>query len=92
MQKEAACHLSATGPDRFTLPNRMPERMAMPGQSGCVVKFVAEYLEKAVDFERLATLEAEPQMKAALLKQGAAYRKLAAERAAKVGQPQNEGQ
>jgi hypothetical protein len=56
------------------------------------VKFVAEYLEKAVDFERLASLEAEPQMKAALLKQGAAYRKLAAERAAKVGRSQNKGQ
>jgi hypothetical protein len=55
------------------------------------VRLVAEYLEKAVDFEHLAALEVEPNVKAALLKQAAAYRKLAAERAAQVRQTPNEG-
>ena len=45
------------------------------------MKMVAEYLEKALDFERLAVLENDPELKASLLRQAQAYRKLAAERA-----------
>jgi hypothetical protein len=49
------------------------------------MKMVAEYLEKAIDFERLASLEREPAIKASLLEQAAAYRDLARERAARLG-------
>ena len=45
------------------------------------MKMVAEYLEKALDFERLAALENDPELKASLMKQAAAYRQLAADRA-----------
>ena len=47
------------------------------------MKMVAEYLEKALNFELLAAGEADPTLKANLLNQAAAYRKLAAERALK---------
>ena len=33
------------------------------------MKMVAEYLEKALDFERLAALENDPELKASLMKQ-----------------------
>ena len=45
------------------------------------MKMVAEYLEKALDFERLAALENGPELKASLMKQAEAYRKLAADHA-----------
>jgi hypothetical protein len=45
------------------------------------MKMVAEYLEKALDFEQLAAAESDPVLKADLERQAAAYRKLAAERA-----------
>jgi hypothetical protein len=38
-------------------------------------------LEKALHFEQLAAAERDPKLKASLLKQAQAYRKLAAERA-----------
>ena len=47
------------------------------------MKMVAEYLEKALEFERLALAENAPEFKASLLKQAEAYRKLAADRALK---------
>lgn len=47
------------------------------------MKMVAEYLEKALNFELMAGNEADPNLKTNLLKQAAAYRKLAAERALK---------
>lgn len=47
------------------------------------MKMVAEYLEKAIHFEHMASMEAEPQAKAVLMAQAVAYRKLAAERAMK---------
>jgi hypothetical protein len=49
------------------------------------MKMIAEYLEHALQFERLAAEEISPNLKAALEKQAAAYRKLAAERASKLG-------
>ena len=45
------------------------------------MKMVAEYLEKALDVERPALAENDPELKASLLKHAEAYRKLAAERA-----------
>ena len=45
------------------------------------MKMIAEYLENALNFERLAAAEKDPELKASLLKQAEAYRKLAADRA-----------
>ena len=45
------------------------------------MKIVAEYMEKALDIERLAVLENNPELKASLLKQAQAYQKLTSERA-----------
>jgi hypothetical protein len=51
------------------------------------VKLVAEYLEQALQFERMAQETEDVALKDGLLKQAAAYRKLAEKRAAKVGMP-----
>lgn len=51
------------------------------------MKLVSEYLADAVKFERLARAEQNPALKAELEKQAAAYRKLAKERATKLGLP-----
>ncbi len=45
------------------------------------MEMVAEYLEKALHFEQLAAAENDPELKASLIKQAEAYRKLAADRA-----------
>lgn len=49
------------------------------------MKMIAEYVEHAHKFEQLAAHEKNPELKANLEKQAAAYRKLAAERARKLG-------
>ena len=49
------------------------------------MKMIAEYLEHALQFERLAAEEPNPDLRAQLEKQAAAYRKLAAERTKKLG-------
>jgi predicted ATPase with chaperone activity len=49
------------------------------------VELIAEYLERALKFERFADLEDNPQRKADLQKQAAAYRKLAVDRSKKLG-------
>jgi hypothetical protein len=46
-----------------------------------LMKMVAEYLEKALHFEQLAAAEKDPKLKASLIKQGEAYRKLASKHA-----------
>jgi hypothetical protein len=46
---------------------------------------IAEYLENAFKFERMAAEETDPKLKANLEKQAVAYRKLASERAHKLG-------
>lgn len=46
---------------------------------------IAEYLEHALQFERLAAIETDPKLKAELERQAKAYRKLAGERAASLG-------
>jgi hypothetical protein len=51
------------------------------------MKMLAEYLDKAINFEQMASGEPDPKLKAALLAQATAYRKLAAERANREGVP-----
>ncbi len=48
------------------------------------MNMIAEYLEKAIDFERLAVIEKDSALKDGLLKQAAAYRKLAGEKAERL--------
>jgi hypothetical protein len=49
------------------------------------MKLLTEYLERAVNVERLAADEADSTFKDQLLNQAAAYRKLAARRAEQYG-------
>ena len=49
------------------------------------MKLIAEYVERAEHFEKLADGEADVALKGELLKQAAAYRKLARKRAALLG-------
>ena len=51
------------------------------------MKMIAEYLEHALQFERLAAAETDSTLKEALAKQALAYRKLAAERAERLKLP-----
>jgi hypothetical protein len=51
------------------------------------MKMIAEYIEHALQFERLAAHEKNPKLKVDLEKPAAAYRKLAADRTKKVGIP-----
>ena len=51
------------------------------------MKMIAEYLEHARQFERLAAYEENPEVKTVFEKQAEAYRKIAAERANKLGLP-----
>jgi hypothetical protein len=49
------------------------------------MKLATEYLADAAKFERLARAERDPNLRAQLEKQALAYRKLAKERAEKLG-------
>ena len=49
------------------------------------MKMIAEYLEHAIEFERMAAEEKNQEVKAVFVKQAATYRKLAADRAKKYG-------
>ena len=60
----------------------------MPEQSVSTVKMIAEYLEHALNFERMAAEASNPALKESLRKQAIAYRQLAAERAERLGLPQ----
>jgi hypothetical protein len=51
------------------------------------MKMVAEYLEKAIDFEKMAAKELDSAFKANLLEQAADYRKLADERVRRLNLP-----
>jgi hypothetical protein len=51
------------------------------------MKMIAEYLDSALRFERLAAAEPNLKLKADFEKQAMAYRKIAAERAGKLGLP-----
>ena len=49
------------------------------------MKLATEYLSDAAKFDRLAEAKSDPKLKDQLTKQAAAYRKLAADRAKKLG-------
>jgi hypothetical protein len=51
------------------------------------MKLLTEYLERAINLERLAASERDSTFKTQLLDQSAAYRKLAAKRAKQYGLP-----
>jgi hypothetical protein len=51
------------------------------------MKMLTEYLDRAVEFEKLAASEDNEAFKAQLLKQAAEYRRLAAKRAKEYGLP-----
>jgi hypothetical protein len=51
------------------------------------MKLLTEYLEHALQFERLAAQESNPKLKAQFESQAGAYRKLAADRAERYGLP-----
>lgn len=51
------------------------------------MKLLTEYLEHALQFERLAAEETDPEIKAQFESQATAYRRLVAERAARYGLP-----
>ena len=51
---------------------------------GGAVKMIAEYLEHALQFERMASEATDPALKESLARQAVAYRKLAAERAERL--------
>jgi hypothetical protein len=54
-----------------------------------LMKLVAEYLERSVHFARMAAEADDPDLKEQLLKQAAAYRKLAEKRAALLERPES---
>jgi hypothetical protein len=51
------------------------------------VKLLTEYIEHALQFERMAVDESNQELKLMMQNQAEAYRKLAAERAARYGLP-----
>jgi hypothetical protein len=51
------------------------------------MKLIAEYMDRALNFEHMAVLERNPEVKAQLEKQAAAYRKLAERRAEEISAP-----
>jgi len=51
------------------------------------MKMLAEYLEKAINFERMAATETDVKLRLDLQKQAIAYRKLAGERASQLKPP-----
>ena len=51
------------------------------------MKMLTEYLDRAIEFEKMAATEQNETFKAQLLKQAASYRRLAAKRAEELGLP-----
>src|SRR5262249_8009769 len=76
--------------DRGTWEHSAPITAAAGDSPGdtATVKMIAEYLEHALQFERMAQDETDPELKEARVGQAKAYRKLAAERATRLGLPQ----
>lgn len=52
------------------------------------MKLLGEYLEHALQFERMAAEESDPKLKAARESQAQAYRKMAVKRAKMLGLPE----
>jgi hypothetical protein len=53
------------------------------------MKMIAEYLDHAIEFERMAAEATDPALKESLAEQALAYRKLAAERAERLHLPKS---
>lgn len=51
------------------------------------IKLLTDYLDRAVNFEKLAVAESDPALRRQFLAQALAYRELAAKRAAELGLP-----
>ena len=51
------------------------------------IKLLTDYLDRAVNFERMAAVEHSGCLRTALLEQARAYRRLAAKRADELGLP-----
>ena len=51
------------------------------------VKLIAEYLDRAQQFERMAEYSQDPKLREQLVQQSVAYRKLASKRALQLGLP-----
>ena len=51
------------------------------------MKLVAQYLDHALQFERMADVAQDPKLRDQLMQQSAAYHKLATKRALKLGLP-----
>jgi hypothetical protein len=49
------------------------------------MRMVAEYLDRALQFERMAEATQDPKLRDQLMQQSAAYRKLATKRALQLG-------
>jgi hypothetical protein len=56
--------------------------------TGATMKLLTQYLERALKFESLAAAETDQKLKVDLEGQASAYRKLASDRATKLGLPQ----
>lgn len=54
------------------------------------MKLIAEYLERAHQFERMAEQETDPKLKDAFAKQARSYHRLAEKRAMEIGLPMPE--
>src|SRR5436305_92573 len=73
---------------RSFLGLELSRRLRVRGAAGgTAMKLLTEYLEHALAFERLAAQESNPEVRTQFESQAAAYRKLAAERAARYGLP-----
>ena len=59
--------------------------MSSKNKRGVTMKMLAEHLDNAMKFERMAAGESDAKLKAEFEKQAVAYRKLAEQRARKYG-------
>jgi hypothetical protein len=79
---------TTSGPNlRFRTPELSRPYCVVGAAGGTEMKLLTESLEHALAFERLAAQENNPEVKTQFESQAAAYRKLAAERAARYGLP-----
>jgi hypothetical protein len=59
--------------------------LSLSTEGSIAMKLIVDYIENAIKFEQLAAQERNPEVSAKLKEQAAAYRKLAEERAEKLG-------
>jgi hypothetical protein len=77
-KKALADFLSGLAKEDKRLPNKV---------SRSPMKLLTEYLDRAINLERLAASEQDSMFKNELLKQAASYRRMAAKRAEQYGLP-----